>query len=101
MTTDGEYIVHRLLPGFIQDICDERDIQYRSFSDDWVIRLENNDVRKWVIGYTFDINSAAASALARDKVASYQTLATDNIPAIEHYLARSRASKNVQTKNLG
>jgi glutathione synthase/RimK-type ligase-like ATP-grasp enzyme len=100
MTTDGEYIVHRLLPGFIRDICRERGIEYQNFSDDWVLRLEREQLRKWIIGYTFDLNSATASSLALDKVASYQALAADNLPVIEHYLARSRASVNVQMKNL-
>lgn len=100
MSTDGEYIVSRLLPGFIQQISKSQNIDYTSFSDDWVLRLVRADKRKWIIGYTFDINSAAASALARDKVATYQSLAADTIPAIEHYLARSRASVRVQMGNI-
>jgi len=100
MVTDGEYIVERLLPVFVQEICREQHIDYRSFSDNWMLRLERDGIRKWVIGYTFDLNPAASVALSSDKVASYQALTADGLPAIEHYLARSRASAAVLAKNL-
>lgn len=100
MSFDGEYITDRLFPGFIEQACVQLGIQYQAFSDGWVHRLTRDELQKWVIGYSFDINSTAASGLARDKVATYQALDAHSIPAVEHFLARSRAVKNVLTDNL-
>lgn len=100
MSVDGEYIVNRLLPDFIREVCGVRGISYQAFSDDWVHRLEKDGVQKWIIGYSFDINSTAASGLARDKVATSQALEAVGVPTAKHYLARSRAMKNVLMKNL-
>lgn len=100
MSVDGEYITNRLFPGFIQDACRAQGINYQAFSGDWVHRLTKSDVQKWVIGYSFDINSTAASGLARDKVATSQSLAAAGMPSAKHYLARSRAMTDVLLKNL-
>lgn len=85
----GEYIYERLLPVIVKEICEQRSIAYRSFSDDWILRLKNDHVIRWIVGYKFDINSSAASAVAQDKVATYLTLEDAGIPSVPHYLVRS------------
>lgn len=82
----------RMLPDMIRQICHDHDITYQSFSDDWAMRLEKNHDAKWIIGYTFDINTAASAYVANDKVACYQVLSDAKLPAIEHYLVRSRTA---------
>jgi len=100
MATHGEYIVERLFPEFIRAACREQGIALAGFSDNWVLRLERDNQRRWIVGYTFSLNNAAATELANDKVAAYQALAAANLPAVEHYLARSRAFHGVLTDNL-
>lgn len=92
MQTD-EYTAKRLFPEIVRRISDELDLDYRSYSDEWVIELSRGDHVRRIIGYTFDINSAATTAIARDKVATYQLLATRNIPAVPHYLMRTKAGR--------
>jgi len=89
MQYGGPYISQRLVPQTVRDICARRGIACQSFSDDWVLRLQKADEVRWVVGYRFDVNTAAAGQLAQDKVATYMTLAAADIPAVEHYLIRS------------
>lgn len=100
MATNGEYITKRLMPDLIEQICHERGISIQRYSDDWVLRLERDGVHHWIVGYTFSLNSASATEVANDKVATYQALGAAQLPAIEHYLARSRATPDVMMQNL-
>lgn len=100
MSVDGEYITERLFPSFVENACVKLSIGYQGFSDGWVHRLTKGDAQKWIIGYSFDINSTAASGLARDKVATSQALTAASVPAAKHYLARSRAVQAVLHTNL-
>lgn len=85
----GQYIVDRYLPDFVRAAARARGIAFSTLSDDWVLRLEKDGQIRWVIGYQFDVNTAAASALAQDKVATHLLLKQANIPSIEHILIRS------------
>jgi glutathione synthase/RimK-type ligase-like ATP-grasp enzyme len=62
-------------------------------SDGWVIRLEKGMVLRWVLGYQFDVNSAAASAVAQDKVATHEALRQAGVPSVEHTLIRALPSQ--------
>lgn len=81
--------VRRLLPDMIRSVCDDLDIDCRSYSDDWVFELRKGEQVRHVIGYRFDLNLSAAASIASDKVATYQLLAAHDIPAIAHYLFRT------------
>jgi ribosomal protein S6--L-glutamate ligase len=96
----GEYIVDRLLPGFVADACEKLGLTCARFSDDWVIRIDGSGMRRWVIGYTFDLNGAGAVGVASDKVATSLALASEGIPAAMHYLVRIHAEQNLLLDNL-
>lgn len=96
----GEYIVDRLLPEMVHQACQRQDIAFQSFSDDWVLRLQRADQARWVLGYKFDLNAAAASGVAQDKVAAYQVLADAGVPALKHLLVRSVASQPLPVHEL-
>lgn len=96
----GEYIYDRVLPKILRELCADRDIAIATFSDDWVIRMEKDGVVHWNVGYTFDLNSASAAAIARDKVAAFEVLRADSVPAIEHYLGRSQTETHVNEARL-
>ncbi len=93
MTANGEYIVDRLLPGMVRQACSELGFSVETFSDDWVIEIKNGKRIRRIIGYIFDINSAAASALAADKVAAYQILTANGIAAVPHQLLRTKVGQ--------
>lgn len=89
MQYGGTYIVERLMPHIVRDVCARRGISCQALSDDWILRLQKDNVVRWAVGWKFDANTSAAGELAQDKVATYTTLAAAGIPAIEHYLIRS------------
>lgn len=91
----GEYVADRWMVGLIKELCHERSVDVRCFSDDWVIRLQKGDSVNFVIGYKFGINTAAAAAIAQDKVATYELLEADSIAAVSHYLARTKVTAEV------
>jgi glutathione synthase/RimK-type ligase-like ATP-grasp enzyme len=84
----GLYITDRYLPRIIRELCAQKKISVRTFSDDWVIELSSGEQSRRIAGYTFDINSAAAAAIANDKVAAYQLMVGYGISAVEHRLFR-------------
>lgn len=100
MATNGEYITKRLTPDMIEQVCREQQIAMQRFSGDWVLRLERGGEHHWIVGYTFSLNNAGSTELANDKVATYQALTASKLPAVEHYLARSRALPDVLIDNL-
>lgn len=89
---NGLYIVDRWMVGMIRDICRERGIDFRTYSDDWILELKKHSQVRRIIGYQFDLNDAVAAYIAQDKVASYQVLASQSIPAVPHFLLRTKSS---------
>lgn len=96
----GEFVVERLLPRFVRQAAERRGIDYQAFSADWVLRLEKSEITRWVVGYKFDLNSAAASELAQDKVAMHIILKEAGIPSVQHVLVRSRPDEPLDLPRL-
>lgn len=90
----------RLLLHILHDLSTKLDIEVEYFSEEWLIKLSRGKQRHWVIGNTFGLNSASADALARDKVATFIALQEAGIPAVEHYLGRSRTEDKVDKQRL-
>lgn len=90
----GEYITDRWMVKLIAGICQARAIGITRFSDDWLLRLSKDDKYKFIIGYKFGINDAAAASIAQDKVATYELLAASGVAATPHYLARTKAASD-------
>jgi ribosomal protein S6--L-glutamate ligase len=85
----GQYILDRFLPDFVARAAEARGACVEVMSDGWVIRLEGEHRRRWVVGYQFDLNTTAASAVAQDKVATYLALTRAGLAAVPHVLVRS------------
>lgn len=85
----GQYIVDRYLPEFVEAVAATRGVHADVMSDGWVIRLTRELTRRWVVGYQFDLNTTAASAVAQDKVATYLALEGAGLAAVPHVLVRS------------
>lgn len=100
MNIQGSYATKRLLPQLVTEVSEPLGVDVVALSDNWILRLQKGHARRWLMGYTFDINSSAASALARDKMATSHALMLDGVPVVMHYLARSRATTSVLVSNF-
>jgi glutathione synthase/RimK-type ligase-like ATP-grasp enzyme len=96
----GDYIIDRLLPGMIRQLCDSQGIVCESMSQDWVFRLSKAEDIRWILGYKFDLNTAAASGVAQDKVATYEALTAAQIQAVPHILLRSVPHESIAVANV-
>lgn len=89
--SSGQYILNRWMVSLIQEISIRNNISFTSYSDDWLIELSKSDQVHRIFGYKFDINDSVASAIAGDKVASYQLLQNADVAAVGHRLVRTKA----------
>lgn len=88
------------MPKMVADYCQQVGIDFRAFSDDWVLRLSRDKTTKWVVGYKFDLNGSAAGQVAQDKVATYMALCAAGVDATVHYLVRSLPHELIHAKEL-
>lgn len=72
------------LKDIIKEICDDKNIEYKTLSKDWIIRLERDEKIGFIVGTRFSINSITSSSIAADKYATYEVLRNANLPIIEH-----------------
>ncbi len=73
----------------IKEICKEDNIEYKSFSYDWIFQLNKNKNYNYIIGYQFGLNSASVHSICCDKSAASEIMTTLNIPNVEHYFFMS------------
>jgi len=85
----GQYITERYLPDFVVEAAAAQGVYCEVMSDGWVLRLTRGPAIRWVVGYQFDLNPAAASALAQDKVATHLALRQAGVASVPHQLVRS------------
>ena len=85
---------HDLRPSFVKQIgeaAEAQGIELDWLSDYWVARLRRAETTKYLTGYTFPVNDAAAANIANDKVASFAVLDDYGLPAVRHDLFRFKA----------
>ena len=70
----------------IREVCREEDIELRSYSADWIFRLDKNGRHDVILGYQFGLNSASVNMLCQDKCAASELMTEFGIPNIEHVL---------------
>lgn len=81
----------------IKEICKKHEINLQVLSQNWVCKLQKENITKFIVGYQFDLNSQGTSALCNDKYALYEVLKQVRIPVIEHQLIfRNEEEKAVQ-----
>jgi glutathione synthase/RimK-type ligase-like ATP-grasp enzyme len=76
----------RALVRILREIAGTQQLHLTILSHDWIIRLEREDIVRYVYGYNFELNSAAAQLLANDKSAVAEVLRYRQIPHVEHKL---------------
>lgn len=74
----------------IHKICDENQIEFQTFSGNWLLELVKGGKRARILGYKFSLNDSVAASIAQDKVAAYEVLAKEGVPAIKHTLVRTK-----------
>lgn len=79
----------RVFDKIIKEILCEEGIKYKSYSHDWIYRLEKKDKVKYIFGYNFDINLSGVYQIANDKAATYEILASCDIPVVSHHFFMS------------
>lgn len=86
MSNTTQQIPTRFLVEAAMQIAAEMNLRCDVLSDEWVIRLESQSgSHKSIIGYRFDLNTAAAADIAQDKSATAHYLAHANIPHVPHF----------------
>lgn len=93
---DGEILETRILDDIVRDYASKWSCARESFSDNWVHHLTSNHGEIWLSGYKTSLNSSAASAIAQDKVATYELLTARNVAAVPHYLYRRSLSEQAE-----
>jgi glutathione synthase/RimK-type ligase-like ATP-grasp enzyme len=76
----------RKLVPLLREIAAERQINFTTFSQGWIIRLEKAGLVRHVYGYNFGLNPATAQLIADDKSAVSDLLAFKEVPHVDHYL---------------
>jgi ribosomal protein S6--L-glutamate ligase len=69
----------------ISSICDSHGISLTWFSDYWIAQIEHGGSKRFIVGDNFPVNNPGATAIAKDKVATYQVLDAAGITAVPHW----------------
>lgn len=75
----------RQMVKIIKEICSENEIDLKSFSYDWILKLSANNRKMFIIGYKFPNNNASIEQICDDKAALSDILSEQGIPHIIHY----------------
>ena len=68
----------------IKEIALELDIRYTFLSDDYIIKLEKDNIIKFIYAYKFPLNDQGISLILDDKYAFYSVLKNLNIKTVEY-----------------
>ena len=73
-----------IFDSIIKDICTEKNIEQKDASYGWIKILKKDSKKRYIIGYTFELNSATSKIISKDKYATFEILKLNDIPIIEH-----------------
>lgn len=68
----------------IREICNEENIDFVSFSHDWIFQLHKGGVYNYIIGYQFGLNTASINSICCDKSAASEIMTSLGISNVEH-----------------
>lgn len=77
----------------IKNICEEKNIDFKIVSKDWIMILQKDDIVRYVVGYKFDLNDHAVGQICDDKYALYDVLNSFDIPVAKHYIVFRKYDK--------
>lgn len=68
----------------IEEVCTERGIECKSFSEDWVYLLRRGESSTRIIGYCLGLNGHAQSVICDDKAAASDLMEEAGVPHVRH-----------------
>ena len=83
----------------IKEICDKNNIKCTFLSKNWVIKLEKDDMTRYITGNKFELNGHALGNIMDDKYAFYEVMKDENIDIIEHKILYKNDNKNEYAKD--
>lgn len=83
----------------IKEMCDKNNIKCTFLSKNWVIKLEKDDMTRYITGNKFDLNGHALGNIMDDKYAFYEVMKDENIDIIEHKILYKNDNKNEYAKD--
>ena len=83
----------------IKEICYEENIQFASYSDEYILRLEANNRVMFIYGNKFPNNDAGAEQICNDKSALSDILNYYNIPHVIHTFFNSPLRQEYYPEN--
>lgn len=78
----------------IKQLCDEKSIDFKLVSKDWIMILQKEDKKRYIVGYKFPLNNQSVGRICDDKFALYEVLSQFNIPIVEHYIVFNNYDKS-------
>lgn len=84
----------------LRNLKQRGDIDYVSFSDDWIVEFWRGQDRHFIYANKLEANTAASAEIATDKVGTYQILTHHHIPALPHYLLTTPVAPSADTSYL-
>ena len=97
-TFNGE---ERIFHKIMREICEEKGIQLKKLSYDWILELKKDDTVRHITGNRFDINPESCGKIAGDKYATYTVLRSNNVPVIEHQMVFNPVTRGEYVSNKG
>ena len=82
----------------IEQVCNEQGIKIKYLSNNWILELKRNDIKKYIAGCKFGLNDHALGEIFDDKYATYDLLKSNNIPVVETKLLYSKQDPNGYAK---
>ncbi len=76
--------MNRILTKALTELCEEENIKFDSFSENWIFRLEKNNVVKFITGFKFPNNDMSVAEICNDKVGLSNILDFYNIENVKH-----------------
>lgn len=95
----SEYVKSRNIVKCIHEICEENNIAFQTFSDEWILQLYANNKTMLIYGYRFPNNGSANDRVCSDKAALSTVLQFNHIPCVPHVYFPNPASKSYAYDN--
>jgi len=84
MGKESQQNKERYLVQIIKEVCAEQNIQWSSFSYDWIFQLCKKERVAYIFGYNFGLNASASAKICDDKCGASEILLNAGIPTVEH-----------------
>ena len=68
----------------IKDICEEENIDLKSYAGDYIFKLSKNGESRYVYGYKFELNKTSVGSICGDKAGSFEILTDSDVDCVEH-----------------